>query len=112
MEVARMILCEGIEEREPANASEDFSLDINQVYCFTEVINAGDPKTVTHLWYFEDKLMAEIPLDVSGNRYRTWSSKKITPNASGEWRVETVDMAGEKLGEIAFRVSAVEEALP
>ncbi len=112
MEVARMVLCEGIEAREPSNASDDFSPDINQVYCFTEVVNAGEPTTITHMWYFGDKLMAEIPLDVMGNRFRTWSSKRITPHASGTWRVEAVDEAGEKLGEIAFKVSPIEETSP
>jgi hypothetical protein len=109
LEIARMILCSGIEEREPMNPSDVFSLDIDQVYCFTEVRNAGSPKTITHRWYYGDQLMAEIPLDVQGHRYRTWSSKKILASATGEWRVEVVDEAGQVLGDIVFRISPLEE---
>jgi len=112
LEVARMVLCEGVVDREPSNASEDFSPDINRVYCFTEIRNADGPTTVTHRWYHGENLMAEVPLSVQGERYRTWSSKQIVPQATGEWRVEVVDESGTSLQEIAFRVSSVEEEAP
>jgi hypothetical protein len=108
IEVARMVLCGGIEGREPYNPSEDFTPDVNRVYCFTEIRNAGSPRTITHRWYFEGRLMAEVPLDVEGERFRTWSSKQVTPGTAGEWRVEVVDEAGEPLGDITFRVTALE----
>lgn len=112
IEVARMVLCEGVENREPMNASTDFSPDVSQVYCFTEIKNAPGPTTITHRWFHGEDLMAEVPLMVHGERYRTWSSKQIVPQATGEWRVVVVDESGSSLGEITFRVSAMEETTP
>jgi hypothetical protein len=108
LKVTRMVLCDGVENREPTNASVDFTPDVNRVYCYTEIKDAGDPCTISHRWYYGEQLMAEIPLNVQGARYRTWSSKQIVPKATGEWKVEVVDDSGTQLGEIAFRVSAVE----
>lgn len=108
IEVARMVLCSGIQDREPYNPSEDFTPDVNRVYCFTEIFHADAPRTITHRWYYGDQLMAEVPLEVAGERYRTWSSKQVVPSAAGEWHVEVVDDAGEALGDITFRVSPVE----
>lgn len=108
MEVSRMVLCGGIQDREPYSPSEDFTPDVNRVYCFTEILHADAPRTITHRWYYGDQLMAEVPLVVNGERFRTWSSKQVVPSAAGQWRVEVVDEAGETLGDITFRVSPVE----
>ncbi len=112
LSVARLVVCEGIENREPTFSSMEFSPNVNQIYCFTEVLNAGDPTTITHRWYHGENMLAEVPLNVQGVRYRTWSSKQILPQATGEWRVEVVDEAGSSLGEVSFRVSEVEETTP
>jgi hypothetical protein len=108
MEIARILLCEGIENREPVNESVDFSPDVSTIFCFTEIQNIGNPTTITHRWYHGDKLMANVPLIVEGDRFRTWSSKSIAPQTVGEWKVEIANEAEEILGEITFRVSAVE----
>ncbi len=110
IEISRMVLCEGINGREPVNPSEDFSPDINRIYCFTEIRNIGAPTTVTHRWFYNDKLVAEVPLNVEGSRFRTWSSKRIPPQDGGIWKVEVVGESGQALGEIDFRVSAVDAA--
>jgi hypothetical protein len=112
LSVARLVVCEGIENREPTFSSMEFSPNVNQIYCFTEVLNAGDPTTITHRWYHGENLLAEVPLNVQGVRYRTWSTKQIVPQATGEWRVEVVDEAGSSLGEVSFRVSEVVETTP
>jgi len=111
MGIARIVLCEGIEDREPVNESVDFPLDAGTIFCFTEIQDIGSPKTIMHRWYQGDKLMANVSLTVEGNRFRTWSSKKIAPQAVGEWRVEVANEAEEILGEITFRVSAVEASV-
>jgi hypothetical protein len=109
IEVSRMILCSGIENKEPSSDTENFDTDVGKIYCFTEIMNAVSPTTVTHRWFKDGKLMADVPLRVHGDRYRTWSSKQIITNAPGEWMVEVVDEAGNKLSEKVFRISALDD---
>ena len=106
--IARMLICGGIESHEPVNASENFPADIGTVYCFTEIRDAGDPTTITHRWYHGDSLVAEVSLNVQGDRFRTWSSKQIASQAAGEWKIEVVDASGTTLKETAFRVGSPE----
>ncbi|MBE0366643.1 DUF2914 domain-containing protein [Pseudoalteromonas aurantia] len=104
--VSRAVLTTGIEKREPIDVLNDnlkrtqFS---EKLYFFTEIKNLQD-KTVHHLWFHQDQLMAEIPLPVNAVRYRTYSSKNIMPSQTGQWRVEVVTQQGQLLAQKSFRI--------
>lgn len=91
LSVDQMELCAAVRDRAPVGAAESFPSDIARVYCFTRIVGAQDTVTVAHVWYFGDREMARIDLDVKSSSWRTWSSKKILPDYKGAWRVEVVE---------------------
>ena len=49
-------------------------------------------------------IIAEVPLEVNSNKWRTYSSKRILPNWQGNWRVEVYDDNGKMIGSKNFTV--------
>lgn len=97
----------GIDNRNVVNVDSVFSNSIERVYCFTEVTGAGESTTtITHVWYMEDQEMARVELPVQGEKWRTWSSKYILENWTGEWSVDVLNSDGEVLATKTFQVES------
>lgn len=97
-------VCTAIEDREPVGAGDTFPATVGKLYCHTLVEGAQEPTTVTHVWYYGEKKMAEVSLTVGSARWRTWSSKRIMKSWTGEWRVEILDEEGKLLTTISFQI--------
>lgn len=108
--VGRMLFCRSIEDREPQETAEKFPNDIEKVYCFTVIVNAGAETHVVHKWYHNEKLMAEVTLKAKGDYWRTWSSKRMVPGWTGTWRVDVVSADGKVLKSASFELVAAQEA--
>ncbi|MFA7620175.1 MAG: DUF2914 domain-containing protein, partial [Thiohalomonadaceae bacterium] len=67
-----------------------------RIYFFTELRDM-EGQTVSHRWEQDGEVMAEVPFNVGGPRWRVWSSKNIDSGATGEWSVAVVDGAGNEL---------------
>jgi len=104
--VGRMKFCRAIKDREPEQAADRFPSDIEKVYCFTVILNAGVETHVVHKWYHREKLMAEVTLTARGEYWRTWSSKRMLPEWSGAWRVDVVSADGQVLKSLSFEIVA------
>jgi hypothetical protein len=103
--VGRMLFCRSIKEREPQETAARFPNDIELVYCFTVIENAGAEATqVTHKWYWGDKLMGSVQLKAQGEYWRTWSLKHLQPEWTGTWRVDVVSVDGKVLKSASFEV--------
>lgn len=104
--ISRAVLTTGISEREPIDVLKE-SIEQTQfqekLFFFTEVRKLKG-QTISHLWFHQDQLMAEISLTISADRYRTYSSKNIMPSQTGQWRVEAVTEQGELLAQKTFRI--------
>jgi hypothetical protein len=48
--------------------------------------------------------MAEFPLSVNSNRWRTFSSKKILPTQTGKWKVEIYTNDDKLIDSIEFEI--------
>ena len=57
---------------------------------------------VTHRWEHDGKVMAEVPFQVGGPRWRVYSSKQLENDWTGEWKVSVVDGNGSTLGVNTF----------
>ena len=79
----------GPEPTEHLGAAIPASDDIRLLYFFTEV-EAMKGQSLRHRWYFRDELVADVPLAIGSDRWRTHSSKRIAPFMIGHWRVEAV----------------------
>lgn len=103
--VARAQFSTEIVEREPVDRigalvsmnGEPF----RTVYYFTEIANMSG-QTVIHRWEHNGSVVAEVLLDIGSDRWRTWSSKELTPALTGQWRVSVVSADGTMLRTDSF----------
>lgn len=102
LSVIEAVVTTEIRDREPVDSVQGYPAGIERLYCFTRVVGAEDDTFVTHVWYFADEEMAQIELPVRSSDWRTWSSKSILPAWAGDWRVDVVDPAGNRLASVSF----------
>ena len=99
--VTRAMFTTDIHEREPLNWVTTFSSDRSVIFFFTDVRNLTG-RTIIHRWKWNGKLMADVPIEVGGPRWRAYSIKTLHPSWLGEWTVTVIDPAGEIFIEKAF----------
>lgn len=102
--VARAIITTGIVDREPVDNFNDKPIDstITKVYLFTELRNAAHSQ-ITHRWFLNGKLEAEVSLNIGSNRWRTYSSKNLDKTFHvGNWEVVVVAEDGNILTSQTF----------
>jgi hypothetical protein len=107
IEVLRAYVCETIEESEPAEAGTSFvpeETEGSRLCCFSEIGVPAGSDTVFHVWYWGDREMLRIPLEVRAPRWRTWSVKRVRDDWWGAWHVDITDRAGFVLMRLAFSV--------
>ncbi|WP_462152370.1 DUF2914 domain-containing protein [Pseudoalteromonas xiamenensis] len=108
--VSRAVLTTGVIDREPVDvlktdvSNSQFS---DKLYFFTEV-KALQGTTIHHVWYFQDVIMADIPLSISAARFRTYSLKHVLPEQLGDWRIDVVKETGELIAQKQFRIHAAQ----
>lgn len=99
--IARSSFTTEIENREPVNSITKLNTDEHKIYYFTE-LKGMEGQQVTHRWEHNGKVMAEVPFQVGGQRWRVYSSKQLENDWTGEWKVSVVDGNGSTLGVNTF----------
>jgi len=96
--ITRITLTSGIVQREPVDdLGNRISGDAEQiVFLFNEIRDQAG-QTLTHRWSLNGEEIARVNLRVGGVRWRTYSSKTITPKMVGLWQVEVLNNKGELL---------------
>lgn len=102
--ISRLDFATSIENREPAGIDTSFASNIGNIFCFTQIEGAPDTSKIFHVWYYKDEEKARISLDVQSNNWRTWSSKTIQKNWTGNWRVIVEDSKGNVLASKTFTI--------
>ena len=102
LEIADSVITTAVEDRAPVDRIEVFSAADGRLFCFTRVVGAEEPTEILHLWYHEDQLRSRVLLPVRSPDWRTWSSKKFSPEWRGEWRVEIRDAEENLLESLRF----------
>ena len=97
-------ICRSVEDLEPIGAGDVFSSDQGRLSCFSRVVGAQEDTEIVHNWYYGETLMAGINLHVGSSSWRTYSTKNILPEQTGEWKVEIMSQSGELLKRIYFVV--------
>ena len=69
---------------------------------FTRIDGAQEETEITHNWYYKGVLKASVVLPVRAGAWRTWSSKTLLPEWTGEWMVEILSQDGSPLDSIIF----------
>ena len=96
--VVRSVFTTAVKDREPVDKLNNAKSDAEHVYFFTELRDMSG-QTAIHRWEHNGKVAAEVKFNVRGPRWRVWSSKTFSPNATGEWKVSVINGAGEVIAE-------------
>ncbi len=91
-------------DRMPVGSDSTFVASVGRVYCWTLVAGAEGEVAIHHVWFHGDQEMADMELSIGGSPWRTWSSKAIMPEWTGDWRVEVRDPAGNVIETIRFTI--------
>ncbi len=104
IEVTEAVIATGVEDRQPVGVADSFGADVERLYFYT--IFEGDfPETqVEHVWLRDGEEVARVLLRPRGPRWRTWSSKAIAPDWTGEWEAQVVGPDGEVLASASFTI--------
>jgi len=89
--IKRALLTSAIIKREPTD-SLGGTVDITRhqkVYLYSHLLGLAGHK-VEHRWYYQQQLIATIPLTIGSHNWRTYSSKYLDRMMLGQWRVEVV----------------------
>ena len=92
------------ETRSLVGKETSFDAETEMIYCFTRVKGLVPPAAVTHAWYLNGKTMARVELNVGSGNWRTWSTKRIRPDWTGNWEVKVLDANGQVLASREFTV--------
>jgi hypothetical protein len=103
-EVVDIKLAKKVLNKEPVEVSDTFPNTIKKVYCWTKIRAFKIPTYVVHEWYYKDKKMASVKLDIKYPLFRTWSSKRIIPSWIGNWRVIVKDEEGNIIAVKSFSI--------
>ena len=95
----------GVQDRAPTGSSMYFDSSVGKLYAFTRIVGAEGDTRVYHKWYHGDTLVADVPLTVRSGDWRTWSTKQVQPDWTGDWRVVVVSEDGAILGTVKFAVN-------
>ncbi len=98
------VICRGIVDRIPEEPGDVFPGDLKKIYCYTRVVGANADTVVNHNWYCNGVQVASVPLFVRSTNWRTFSSKNISDDLKGEWKVEVVLENRELLQELKFEI--------
>jgi hypothetical protein len=95
-------LARDVVDRMPVDTGSAFPTDVGKVFLWTKVMGAEGSK-LSHVW-IHGPHEAVVELTVGGSPWRTWSSRTINPEWTGEWRVEVRNEAGEVIQTVTFTV--------
>jgi len=104
LQVVEGVIAASVVDRTPQDVSDSFPATVSKLYAFTKIAGAKGDTTIKHLWFYGDRLMAEVKLPVRSSNWRTYSSKRILPSWTGEWRVDIVTEDGALLKSIGFHI--------
>lgn len=103
--VKRAQLTLAIVQREPIDSVLTLSLSTQkQLFFFTQIFQKKD-QVIYHRWMLNNKLMAQIKLNIGSNQWRTYSSKTFNRQMLGHWQVDVVDDNDQILKSVEFDVT-------
>lgn len=106
-QVIRAQLSHAIKAREPIDDIDTITLrhgESKSIYFYLHVKDL-QKKKVNILWYRNDRLDSQLPLQIYTNNWRTNASKQLDHERLGAWRVELTDETGNRLATRHFTVT-------
>ena len=104
LQVEDAAICVDVVDLQCQGQDVQFSSQLGKLYCFTRIVGAKEPTSITHVWYYGEKQRARVVLNVNSHNWRTYSSKIIQVHEIGDWHVDILGPGEELLHTIHFKV--------
>jgi hypothetical protein len=104
--VKRFLLAKSVSNREPKGELNEISFTADgsaAVWVYSELIDRKGSR-LKYVWLHGGKRIVTVPVNVGGNRWRSYSSKVINQSMRGAWRVELQDGKGRLMASADFFV--------
>jgi hypothetical protein len=102
--VAKLVVCTGVENRVPVGVAETFSASTQKVYAFLDATKITEDTQVTFVWLYNQKEVSKVELPLKrGFRWRTFASKTVS-GMKGDWSVELKDAEGNTVKTAQFKI--------
>jgi len=89
--ISNNVLSQRIDQRQPVDLlNSPIPKYIREVVFFTEISQANG-QDIYHRWRTDNEILSTIKLPIKSDKYRTWSSKKMSSAWQGQWYVEVLD---------------------
>lgn len=108
LRVTRAVVATGVEDREPVGEAESFPASVGTLYFYTVFEGDFAETTLEHVWLREGEEVARVPLRVRGPRWRTWSTKQVPTDWTGNWTAQVVAADDQVLSTVSFVVGGEE----
>ena len=92
-----------VQDRTLQGAAESFPATVGTVYCFAKVGKVQPGTELEFVWYHGTDEVGRVKFSPKASPWRTWSSKIVPPEATGDWHVDVVQ-DGKVLKSVAFKV--------
>ncbi|MDY7036143.1 MAG: DUF2914 domain-containing protein, partial [Thermodesulfobacteriota bacterium] len=102
--LARAVMCEGINGQTPQGEAVVFSVKLGRVLCFSFFDPVPQQTSISHKWFFRDKINTEVKLSLKPLRWATFSRVHLRDTDKGPWRVEIIDQEGRVLHILRFSI--------
>lgn len=103
--VSQAVLTDAIKDMAPQKTfSTNVPKYIRKIYFFSKIENAKGQE-IYHQWRYNGKVMATIRLKIDSDRFRTWSSKRLSSAWSGDWTVEVLNQRKQPIFRKTFKYS-------
>lgn len=103
--VSRIAVTSEIVDKEPVDSLDSIKSDVERIFCFTEIQTDQYPTEISHVWIYEKNIEAEVKLFVGSPKWRTFSSKAISPEKVGNWIVEVYAQDGKLIDTVDFEAN-------
>jgi len=98
-----MVIARDIVDRMPVDSGSTFQAGTGRVACWTRVSGAAGT-TIHHVWIHNGQEFP-VPMQIGGSPWRTWSTKEIQSDWTGDWRVEVRNATGTVLATASFTIA-------
>ncbi len=104
LNVENAVICTGIDKMQPVGAASTFPKTVGKVYAYMKVVNAKPPTEVKVTWFYQDKELDTVTLQVKSASWRTWANKTIVDTMTGAWKAEIKDASGNLVTTLNFTI--------
>lgn len=92
---------QGLEPADKLTSTENLQDGFLKLYFYTDLEgHAGD--TLIYSWYRNEKRVAKVRIPVGSDRWRSHSSKNLSANMRGDWKVVVTDRKSNTLATAEF----------